>query len=210
MPKSRVSKKRMFRDFSFLKEVYVSNNGLKNLHSVRKEFCESSGVSFSHLEFLLWCYDLEFFTISYASEEYGMNHDNLANRVIYPLVRQGLLYKHFDKLTPSQELPVAVRIQGAKPVEVFCRDVERGGQVGHFSLRLRPFYCVDGLLAQYVAGYRGRTPESGAAPTRSRVGEDAQPEKPRKLLLRDRRSVPSSPVEDRGRHRERADMEDEG
>lgn len=94
----------MFRDFSFLKEVYVSNNGLKNLHSVRKEFCESSGVSFSHLEFLLWCYDLEFFTISYASEEYGMNHDNLANRVIYPLVKQGLLYKHFDKLTPSQEL----------------------------------------------------------------------------------------------------------
>lgn len=94
----------MFRDFSFLKEKFVSNNGLKNLHSVRLDFCENSGVSWSHLEFLLWTYDLEFFTISYASEEYGMNHDNLANRIIYPLVKQGLLYKHFDKLTPSQEL----------------------------------------------------------------------------------------------------------
>ena len=104
MPKSRVSKKRMFRDFSFLKEVYVSNNGLKNLHRVRKNFCDSNEVSFSHLEFMLWCYDLEFFTISYASDWYKINHDNLANRVIYPLVKQGLLYKHFDKLTPSAEL----------------------------------------------------------------------------------------------------------
>lgn len=104
MPKSKVSKKRMFRDFSFLKTKYISNNGLKNLHRVRGEFCESSGVSFSHLEFLLWTYDLEFFTISYASKEYGVNHDNLANRTIYPLVKQGMIYKHFDKLTPSQEM----------------------------------------------------------------------------------------------------------
>jgi hypothetical protein len=104
MPKSKVSRKRMFRDFSFLKTRYVSNNGLKNLHRVRGEFCESNEISFSHLEFLLWTYDLEFFTISYASEEYGMNSVNLANRTIYPLMRRGFLYKHFDKLTPSAEL----------------------------------------------------------------------------------------------------------
>lgn len=104
MPRSKVSSKRMFRDFSFLKPRYISNNGLKNLHRVRSSFCESNDISFSHLEFLLWTYDLEFFTISYASEEYGMNHDNLANRVIYPLVKKDLLYKHFDKLTPSSEM----------------------------------------------------------------------------------------------------------
>ena len=104
MPRSRVSKKRMFRDFSFLREGYVANNHLKNLHSVRLSFCDSNDISWSHLEFLIWTYDLEFFTISYASQEYGMNHDNLANRVIYPLVNEGLLYKHFDKLTPSQEM----------------------------------------------------------------------------------------------------------
>jgi len=104
MPKSRVSRKRMFRDFSFLKSIYVSNNGLKNLHKVRLEFCKSNDVTFSHLEFMLWCYDLEFFTISYASEDYGMTYDNVANRIIYPLVKQGLMYKHFDKLTPSQNM----------------------------------------------------------------------------------------------------------
>lgn len=104
MPKSRVSKKRMFRDFSFMKGEFLASNFLKTLHRSRKDFCDSSGVTFSHLEFLLWSYDLEFFTIAYASEDYGMSHDNLANRVIYPLVKQGLLYKHFDKLTPSQSM----------------------------------------------------------------------------------------------------------
>ena len=104
MPRSKVPKSRLFRDVSFLKKRYVGENHLKNLRSVRTSFCESSGVSWSHLEFLLWCYDMEFFTISYASENYGVNHDNLANRVIYPLQREGYIYKHFDKLTPSQEL----------------------------------------------------------------------------------------------------------
>jgi len=104
MPRSKVPKSRLFRDVSFLKKRYVGENHLKNLRSVRTSFCESSGVSWSHLEFLLWCYDMEFFTISYASENYGVNHDNLANRIIYPLQREGYIYKHFDKLTPSQEL----------------------------------------------------------------------------------------------------------
>ena len=31
----------------------------------------------------------------------GMNKNNTQNRFIYPLVKKGYLYKHFDKLTPS-------------------------------------------------------------------------------------------------------------
>tara|TARA_E500000318_G_scaffold69716_1_gene64501 strand:- start:461 stop:877 length:417 start_codon:yes stop_codon:yes gene_type:complete len=104
MPKSKVSKKRMFRDFSKLKEKYVNNNFLKNLHSSRKEFCDHHEIDWKHLEFLLWAYDLEFFTIKYAAEEYGYNHNNLANRIIYPLQSEDLLYKHFERLTPSQSL----------------------------------------------------------------------------------------------------------
>jgi len=60
-----------------------------------------SNLRFSHIEFLLWAYDLQFFTIDYASEELDMNKNNLGNRVIYPLVKKGYIYKHFDKLTPS-------------------------------------------------------------------------------------------------------------
>jgi hypothetical protein len=53
---------------------------------------------------MLFLYDLEFFTIDYVASEYGMNRKNLADRMIYPLALSGYIYKHFDKLTPSQTL----------------------------------------------------------------------------------------------------------
>lgn len=104
MPKSTVSKKKMFREFSFLKDKYVNNNHLKNLHSVRTAFCKHNDVPWRHLEFMLWAYDMEFFTIDYAAKEYGMNRNNMANRFVYPMGVKDLLYKHFDRLTPSRTL----------------------------------------------------------------------------------------------------------
>lgn len=104
MPRSKVSKKKMFREFSVLKDKYISKNHLKNLHSSRRDFCDHNEILWSHLEFLLWGYDLEFFTIDYAASEYGMNRSNMANRVIYPLAQQGLIYKHFERLTPSKNM----------------------------------------------------------------------------------------------------------
>jgi len=104
MPKSRVSKKKLFREFSFQKDRYISNNYLKNIHSARKDFCDQNNILWSQMEFMLWAYDLEFFTIDYAASEYGMNRTNMANRIIYPLGQQELTYKHFDRLTPSKTL----------------------------------------------------------------------------------------------------------
>ena len=104
MPKSKVSKKKMFREFSFLKDKYINNNYLKNYHAAAVKILESSGVSKSHLEFMLWAYDLEFWTIDYASEEYSYNRSNMANRIVYPLQQEGYVYKHFERLTPSQSL----------------------------------------------------------------------------------------------------------
>lgn len=80
---------------------YVKKNYLKDLRSSRLMFCENNDVSFSHLEFLLWAYEKEFWTIAFAASEYGVNKNGLANRFIYPMMRQGLIYKHFDKLTTS-------------------------------------------------------------------------------------------------------------
>jgi len=31
-----------------------------------------------------------------------MNKDHLADRIVYPLVKEGYIHKYFDKLTPSQ------------------------------------------------------------------------------------------------------------
>ena len=82
-----------------LLEKGLSENDLKKVkHLVNKEY----DVSFSMIEFLLWGYDLQFFTIKYAAEDLAMNKNNTQNRFIYPLVNKGYLYKHFDKLTPSQ------------------------------------------------------------------------------------------------------------
>jgi|TARA_R110000772_G_scaffold32742_1_gene79943 hypothetical protein len=53
---------------------------------------------------MLWAYDLEFWTLKYASEEYGGSAKKLGERVIQPLIKEGYVYKHFDRLTPSQSL----------------------------------------------------------------------------------------------------------
>ena len=86
MPRSKVSKIRMFRDSSFLNKNRIKNNYLKRFHVAKKNICESNSVSGAHLEFLLWCYDLEFFTIDYAAKEYEMDRRNMAERYIYILI----------------------------------------------------------------------------------------------------------------------------
>jgi hypothetical protein len=104
MPRSQVKKTRMFRDFSKMPSRFVKNNHLKNLKSATEEFVDGSEITKSYLYFMLFVYELEFFTISWVASEYGMNKKNLADRMIYPLMSLGYLYKHFDKLTPSQTL----------------------------------------------------------------------------------------------------------
>ena len=101
MPRSKISKKKMFRDFALQDSKYIKRNYLKNFKRAKRLTIESSGLRFSHIEFLIWGYDLQFFTIDYASTDLYMNKTNLSNRVIYPLVKKGYIYKHFDKLTPS-------------------------------------------------------------------------------------------------------------
>jgi hypothetical protein len=51
--------------------------------------------------FLLWAYDLEFWTLKYAQEEYGYSKKKLEDTIVYPLQREGYIHKVFDKLTPS-------------------------------------------------------------------------------------------------------------
>ena len=58
----------------------------------------------SEMRFMLFAYDLEFFTIDYMAEAYFYNKHNLYQRLINPLRQKGYIYKHFDKLTPSQTL----------------------------------------------------------------------------------------------------------
>lgn len=105
MPRSQVKKTRMFRDMSKLPPRYVKQNNLKNLRTGIKDFIERNpDLTRGYLYFMLFVYDLEFFTISWAADEYDMNKNNLSDRMVYPLMKLGYIYKHFDKLTPSQTL----------------------------------------------------------------------------------------------------------
>ena len=103
MPKSKVSKKKMFREFSLLDQKYVNHNHLKHLRLRLTQAEEANEIYRKELMFLLWAYDLEFFTLDYASKNYGMRKNHLGDRIVYPLVNEGWLYKHFDKMTPSKK-----------------------------------------------------------------------------------------------------------
>tara|TARA_R100001510_G_scaffold23757_1_gene20911 strand:- start:271 stop:660 length:390 start_codon:yes stop_codon:yes gene_type:complete len=90
----------MFRDFAYQDTKDIGKNYLRNLKKCRIAF-SNDDLSFAELEFLIWGYSLQFFTISWAAKQLDMNSNNFANRYIYPLVSKGYVYKHFDRLTPS-------------------------------------------------------------------------------------------------------------
>ncbi len=90
----------MFRDFLYQDTKDLKRNYLKRLKQSRREF-SNDDISFAELEFLMWAYDLQFFTIKWAADQLDLNSNNFANRYIYPLLSKGYIYKHFDRLTPS-------------------------------------------------------------------------------------------------------------
>ncbi len=94
MPKSKVPKKRMFRDFSRQDKKYIKRNNLKRLKQMRQKVRSQWEISFSDLEFLLWGYDLQFFTIDYAAQDLEMNK---------PIYQTGLsiLYRGLDIYTST-------------------------------------------------------------------------------------------------------------
>jgi len=101
MPKSEVSRKKMFREFSKLNQRYVNKNYLKNLRRELRKYRTTHKIYPTEMYFLLWAYDLEFFTIDFAEKDFEYTKGKAGERIIYPLAKEGYIYKHFDKLTPS-------------------------------------------------------------------------------------------------------------
>ena len=101
MPKSRIPKERLFRDFAKQDRIYIKKNYLKNLKVIKNQYAKKLEMDFSKLEFLLCGYDLQFFTLDYASKDFQTSKSNIGKRYVWPLSKVGYIYKHFDKLTPS-------------------------------------------------------------------------------------------------------------
>lgn len=104
MAKSRVSRKKLFREFSKVEKKHLHANHLKNLHYMYLDAKQNSDLGKAELDFLFFIYDLEFWTIKYVADAMGKSATKLAERTIYPLANRGWIYKHFDKLTPSQTM----------------------------------------------------------------------------------------------------------
>ena len=97
MPRSKNSKKKVFREFSKLNQIYVKRNYLKNLRNVLADVRERHKVIPSHVYFMMWAYDLEFFTMKYVAEDYGYQELKVGDRLVYPLQREGYIYKYFNR-----------------------------------------------------------------------------------------------------------------
>lgn len=101
MPKGRVAKTKMFRDFSYIKEKFIKDNYLKNWTIVMNDMISRYDLTDKELRFMIFVYDLEFFTLDWISVQYQYEKRNVGRRLVYPLLSKGYIYKHFDKLTPS-------------------------------------------------------------------------------------------------------------
>ena len=102
MPKSEVSRSKMFRDFSVIKDRYIKSNHLKYLNLAIRDMSRNYYLKESEIRFMVFVYDLEFFTIDHVADTYFYQRHNMYQRLINPLMNKGYIYKHFDRLSPSQ------------------------------------------------------------------------------------------------------------
>ena len=95
------NRKSMFRDFK-MKDSDTLGRAYNKYHRlVVKDIVGNQDVTESQLNFLLFIYDYEFFTLDHISESYFQQKRQLARRLVYPLQKKGHIYKYYDKLSPS-------------------------------------------------------------------------------------------------------------
>jgi len=90
-----------FRDFKMRKELWLNKGYLKYLRLATRDIVGNYDVSESELNFMLFIYDYEFFTMDHISEAYFYNRIKLAQRLMYPLQRKDYIYKYYDRLSPT-------------------------------------------------------------------------------------------------------------
>lgn len=95
------SRKSMFREFKHKDPEKIGRGYLKYLRLATRDITGNYDVKESELNFLVFAYDYEFFTIDYAAKSYFYNRLKLEQRIIYPLQKKEYLYKYYDRLSPT-------------------------------------------------------------------------------------------------------------
>lgn len=101
MPKSKVGKSRMFREYSKIKPRYINHEGMQNIYMAFRYFDEVLDLRPNNLQMMCYMYELEFFTVKHIAEKFQRNQEGFVRRNFPQLKHAGLIYKHFNKLTPS-------------------------------------------------------------------------------------------------------------
>jgi hypothetical protein len=90
-----------FREFKYRDESTLNKSYLKYYPLVMRDMVKNYNVTESRMRFLLFAYDYQFFTIDHISESFFYNKLGMGEKIIYPLVKQDLIYKYFNRLTTT-------------------------------------------------------------------------------------------------------------
>jgi hypothetical protein len=94
---SKLKREYMFREFLY-KDINVKReNILKYYGRIRQQVADENKVTGAQLDFMVWAYDLVFFTRVHASKDTGINDRNMYARLLYPLLKKDLIYHHFHR-----------------------------------------------------------------------------------------------------------------
>ena len=119
----------MFRDFAKLPRKKYSYDGLKNVYNTLRFYKQKHDLTQSQILAMVFCYDLEFFTIDYLTRELDLNRQFCARMIVYPLVNEGYMYKHFDKLTPPIQQKIISSEARQSTITVFAMRCPREGEL---------------------------------------------------------------------------------
>ena len=91
----------MFRDFKYKDSDKMGRAYLKYLRLATRDITGNYDVKESELNFMLFAYNYEFFTIEHVAEAYFYSKLKLSQRIIYPLQSKEYLFKYYDRLSPT-------------------------------------------------------------------------------------------------------------
>lgn len=91
----------MFRDFKYKDSEKIGKGYLKYLRLATRDITGNYDVKESELNFLVFIYDYEFWTLDHISDVYFYNKLKLAQRLVYPLQKKEYIYKYYNRLAPS-------------------------------------------------------------------------------------------------------------
>jgi hypothetical protein len=87
-----------------MKDRFVADNYLKYLDLATKHFISVTDISSQQLNFMVFCYDYEFFSIERIAQDYSRNVNGLYERTIRPLKNLGYIEDYYSSGKTSKEI----------------------------------------------------------------------------------------------------------